>query len=94
MEYRQLTSSGIKVSVISFGGMRIPDISEKEAYNVVNKALDLGINYFETAYYYGDSEIKLGKSLGRKRKDIYLSTKNGYNKPMTGDEVKKVLKNN
>ncbi len=89
MEYRQLTSSGIKVSVISFGGMRIPDISEKEAYNVVNKALDLGINYFETAYYYGDSEIKLGKSLGRKRKDIYLSTKNGYNKPMTGDEVKK-----
>jgi hypothetical protein len=89
MEFRQLTKSGVKVSVISFGGMRIPDISEEQAYLVVNRALDLGINYFETAYGYGDSEIKIGKSLGKRRKEIYLSTKNGYNSPMTGDEVKK-----
>ena len=89
MEFRQLTKSKIMVSVISFGGMRLPDISEEEAYKVVNRALDLGINYFETAYWYGDSEIKIGKSLDKRRKNIYLSTKNGYNKSMTGDEVKK-----
>ena len=91
MEFRQLTKSGVKVSVISFGGMRIPDISEEQAYLVVNRVLDLGINYFETAFWYGDSEIKIGKSLGKRRKDIYLSTKHGYNSPMTGDEVKKGL---
>jgi len=89
MEYRQLTKSKVNVSVISFGGMRLPDISEEEAYKVVNRAIDLGINYFETAYHYGDSEIKIGKSLGKRREDIYLSTKIGYNKPMTGDELKK-----
>ncbi|MFH1075082.1 MAG: aldo/keto reductase [Candidatus Firestonebacteria bacterium] len=89
MEYRQLTKSGMKVSCISFGGMRLPEISEEQAYKVINKALDLGINYFETAYHYGDSEVKIGKSLGKRRKDIILSTKSAYNDPITGDELKR-----
>jgi len=89
MEYRQLTESGLKVSCISFGGMRLPEISEEEAYKVVNKAIDLGINYFETASGYGDSEIKIGKSLRKRRKDIILSTKSAYNDPITADELKR-----
>lgn len=93
MEYRQLTKSGINVSCISFGGMRIPRISEEEAYKVVNRALDLGINYFETASGYGDSEIKIGKSLGKRRKDIILSTKCAYDNPITADELKRNVEN-
>ena len=89
MEYRQLTESGLKVSCISFGGMRLPEITEEEAYKVINKAIDLGINYFETSSGYGDSEIKIGKSLGKRRKDIILSTKCAYGNPITGDELKK-----
>ncbi len=75
MEYRMLGKSGLKVSVISFGGMRIPNVSDEVAYKAVNRCIDLGINFFETAPGYGDSERKIGLSLGKRRKDIFLSTK-------------------
>ncbi|MEI6845442.1 MAG: aldo/keto reductase [Candidatus Firestonebacteria bacterium] len=91
MEYRQLTKSGLKVSCISFGGMRLPEISEEEAFKVVNKAIDLGINFFETASGYGDSELKIGKALGKRRKDIFLSSKNAYNDPITADDLKRQI---
>ena len=48
---------------------------EREAYTFINKALDLGINYFETARAYDDSEVYYGKALRERRKDIFLASK-------------------
>jgi len=54
---------------------------------VVHKALDLGINFFDTADVYGNrggSETLLGKTLGARRKDIFLATKFGLPMDDTG----------
>ena len=81
MEYRNLGNSGLQVSVVGLGcnnfGMRM-DPSATEI--VVNKAIDAGINLFDTADVYGGagkSEEFLGKALGAKRQDIVLATKFG-----------------
>ena len=70
------------VSLVGLGcnnfGMRI---EEDEAHAVVHKALDVGINFFDTAEMYGGggtSEEYLGRALGAQRKDIILGTKFGY----------------
>ena len=91
MEYRRLGKSNLNVSMIGFGGMRLPEISEEEACKVINKAIDLKINFFETAPGYGDSEAKIGKSLGKRRKEIYLSTKSNYGYAKTSDELQKFV---
>ncbi|MBO8138516.1 MAG: aldo/keto reductase [Desulfotomaculum sp.] len=75
MKYRQLGKSGIKVSVIGFGGIPIQRISYKEAEKVVNKALDMGINFFDTARGYTDSEAKLGQVLKKRRSESIIATK-------------------
>jgi aryl-alcohol dehydrogenase-like predicted oxidoreductase len=88
MQQRTLGRSGLKVSVIGLGcnnlGGRIDDAAAKE---VVAKALDVGINFFDTADHYGDqggSETLLGKLLGDRRKDIVLATKFGLQMDKTG----------
>jgi predicted aldo/keto reductase-like oxidoreductase len=55
--------------------MRFP--SEEAARELVNRAIDLGINYFETSNRYcgGQSEVWLGKALGERRKNVLVSTK-------------------
>ena len=80
MEYRNLGQSGLQVSVVGLGcnnfGMRI-DADASQA--VVDKAIDLGINLFDTADVYGGSKSEefLGKALGNRRHDIVLATKFG-----------------
>lgn len=75
MQYRIVPKSGVKLSCISFGGMRIPKVSEKQAVATVRKAIELGVNYLETAPGYGDSEVKIGKAIKGLRDKVYLSTK-------------------
>jgi aryl-alcohol dehydrogenase-like predicted oxidoreductase len=80
--YRRLGSSGLAVSTIGIGcnnfGRRIDD---KRAGDVVNTALDLGINLFDTADIYGDqahnSEEVLGAALGKRRDEAVIATKFG-----------------
>ncbi len=57
MEYRQLGSTGIKVSVISFGNWVNSNSQEAKQFTIdaVKKAWDLGINFFDTAELYGNS---------------------------------------
>ena len=81
MEYRNLGSSGLRVSLIGLGcnnfGMRL-DLEQTRA--VVDRAFDLGITLFDTADMYGGrggSETQLGKILGHRRKDIVLASKFG-----------------
>jgi hypothetical protein len=74
MEYRELGSTGLRVSRIGLGGFAFAITSQKDVSRSVDRALDLGINYFDTARLYG-SEGKIGKALEGKRNDIILSGK-------------------
>jgi predicted aldo/keto reductase-like oxidoreductase len=75
MEKRILGRTGWEVSVISFGGIKLPRARQKQCTEVLNRALDLGINFVDTADCYGDSEEKIGKALKGRRDEFYLATK-------------------
>ncbi len=71
-----------KLSRLAFGTMRLPlidgNIDEKQTFQMVDLALDSGVNYFDTAYPYhgGMSEVVVGKALKRHDRDsFYLATK-------------------
>jgi hypothetical protein len=51
------------------------DVSLDEVSQIVNRAIDLGINFIDTAPRYGKSEQGIGNALGARRKEIYLATK-------------------
>ena len=75
MEKRILGETGWSVSAISFGAIKLPRISLKECEILLNRALDEGINFLDTADCYGDSEEKIGRVLQGRRREFYLSTK-------------------
>ena len=75
MEKRIIGKTGWSVSAISFGAIKLPRISLKESEILLNRALDSGINYIDTADCYGDSEEKIGQALKNRRREFYLSTK-------------------
>src|SRR6185437_7137884 len=81
MEYRNMGSSGLQVTLAGLGcnnfGMRI---DAEQARAVVHRALDEGITLFDTADIYGGrgaSEEMLGKALGGRRQEIVLASKFG-----------------
>jgi predicted aldo/keto reductase-like oxidoreductase len=71
IRYRTLGKTGLKVSTVGFGCMITSDAS------VIEKAADLGVNYFDTArgYQGGNNERMVGAALKKRRKHIVLSTK-------------------
>ena len=73
LSFRTLGRTGLKVTTVGFGCMITSDAS------VIERAADLGINYFDTArsYQQGNNERMVGAALKRKRKDLVLSTKSG-----------------
>jgi predicted aldo/keto reductase-like oxidoreductase len=75
MEKRILGRTGWSVSAIGFGAIKLPRVGSKECDRLLNRALDLGINFVDTADCYGDSEEKIGQALKKRRKEFYLSTK-------------------
>lgn len=75
MIYRKLGSTGMMVSRVAFGGIPILLVSEKKAVKVLRRAFEMGMNFVDTHRGYGDSEIKIGKALGRVREQYYLCTK-------------------
>ncbi len=86
MNTRFLGRTGVRVSELCFGAMTfggkgywtgIGQVQQKEADELVNLAMDGGINFFDTADVYSEglSEQILGKALGSKRKDKVLATK-------------------
>lgn len=80
MEHRRLGRNGVWVSPLCLGTMNFGwHTSEKDSHALMDQALELGINFFDTADVYADgqSEIMLGKILGTKRKDVIVSTKVG-----------------
>ena len=100
MEYAQLGKSDLKVSKICLGCMSFGQITEKrqwvlnqeETDAMIKKALDLGINFFDTANTYGDgsSETFIGNSFKKfvkDRKDIIVATKVYFNEGKLSKEA-------
>jgi predicted aldo/keto reductase-like oxidoreductase len=77
MEYRILGKTGLKVSKLGFGGIPIRDVSEGQAVSVVNRALDLGVNFIHTSVTYGDSTSKIRGVLEERRDECILAAKVG-----------------
>lgn len=75
MQKRILGRTGWAVSVIGFGAIKLPRIGFKECERILNRSLDVGINFVDTADCYGDSEEKIGQALKKRRNEFYLSTK-------------------
>jgi hypothetical protein len=76
---RTLGRTGAKVSILAFGcGSRfLMYRDEDRALAILNRAIDLGIMYLDTAYAYGDgeSESRVGKVVASRRKEVWLATK-------------------
>jgi len=99
MRYRMLGKTGLKVSELSFGcaslgqsyaGRKAP--SRKDAIRLLRKAYDAGINFFDTAPSYGDSEEILGEALGDT--DAIFCTKYGSKFKSRLSRVDVLLKHN
>lgn len=77
MEKRKLGRTNFDASIIGLGGEGLlrGQGKEKETYVLINKALDLGINFCESASSYDRSEEYYGKALRERRKDIFLTSK-------------------
>src|ERR1035437_10123753 len=91
MLYRQLGKTEIELSILGFGCMRLPMIDNKpekidytKATQMLHYAIDQGVNYVDTAYFYhaaifgqrGESEPFVGEALsGGWRKKVHLATK-------------------
>ena len=63
------------VSYLGFGGIAIMDQTEDDSIRVVRQAIDAGINYFDTARCYKDSEQKIGKAIQARRDQVIIATK-------------------
>lgn len=86
MEYRDYIKGDTQVSTIGLGAWQLgvdagwTTLSEKEAIHLVHKALDLGVNFFDTAPVYGNgtSELRLGKAfVGKDRSKLVINSKFG-----------------
>jgi len=75
MQKKILGRTGWAVSVIGFGAIKLPRVGMKECGGLLNRALDAGINFIDTADCYGDSEEKIGQALKQRRQEFYLATK-------------------
>lgn len=77
MEKIRLGRTDLWVTKTSFGALPIQRISKEDAVALVRRAYDSGINYFDTANAYTDSEEKLGAALHDVRQNVIISTKSG-----------------
>lgn len=86
MEYKKLGETDLDISRIGFGcwaigGHGYGKVDDDESINAVQRALELGINFFDTAdvYGFGHSEEILSKGLGTERNKVIIATKFGVN---------------
>ena len=78
MKYRRMGRTGLKVSEICLGTMIFGDqVEEARSLKIIRKALDSGVNFFDTAdmYVEGKSEEIVGKALKGHRDSVVLATK-------------------
>ncbi|RLQ92609.1 aldo/keto reductase [Planomicrobium sp. Y74] len=88
MNMKNLGTSNLEVSEIALGCMSLPN-NLKEAQGIIDQALNVGINYFDTADLYGkgQNEEVVGQALGSRRQEIILATKVGNQWDPHSDQV-------
>ncbi len=93
MEYRRLGGTSLKLSVISFGGLPLFFRTQEEAINLINAAIDEGVNYidcdeggnqFVPKVVYQDTKDKLGRVLKTRRDEVKVGIKSMFAK---ADEI-------
>lgn len=72
-----LGKTGICVEKNAFGALPIQRISKEEAVKLLRKAYENGMQFFDTARWYTDSEIKVGEAFAGIRDKVYIATKTG-----------------
>ena len=79
MKFRTLGKTGLQVSEIGFGAAQIgnPALPNAQVEAALNRALDLGITFLDTAAMYGDSESRIGKFIAHRKDEFILATKCG-----------------
>jgi aryl-alcohol dehydrogenase-like predicted oxidoreductase len=77
MERRRLGRLGHESSVLIYGGAALSDVTQEVADASIDEALAAGINHFDTAAGYGDSELRFGAIMHQIRDRIFLATKTG-----------------
>jgi aryl-alcohol dehydrogenase-like predicted oxidoreductase len=88
MEKRQFGKTDMQISVLGFGGAEIgfEGASADTVWQLLNSALDAGLNVIDTAECYPGSEELIGQTVAGRRKEFYLFTKCGHpESPMKGD---------
>lgn len=100
MQYVSFGKTGLMVSRLGFGCMRFPkiekdgaaDFDTEESVRMLHRAMELGVNYFDTAPGYCDkkSEVIVGKALKGRRDKVYISTKNPIENA-SGDDYERRL---
>jgi aryl-alcohol dehydrogenase-like predicted oxidoreductase len=109
MHYRELGRTGYKVSEVSFGAWAIGGtwgpVDDSESLAALNKAIDLGVNFIDTADVYGDghSEQLIAQVLKSRREEVIVATKagrrldphvaDGYNAANLTSFIERSLKN-
>ncbi|HEY3493301.1 MAG TPA: aldo/keto reductase, partial [Polyangiaceae bacterium] len=93
MQYRALGRTGFEVSTVSFGAWAIGgtwgDVSDDESLRALHRALDLGVNFFDTADVYGmgRSEGLLGRLRRERKEPFVIATKAGRGGPSHSADV-------
>jgi hypothetical protein len=88
MEQRKFGKTDMEFSVLGFGGAEIgynPEQTQKDVDDLLNSALDAGLNVIDTAASYKNSEELIGTAVGGRRKDFYLLTKCGSRSDFVSD---------
>ena len=77
MQRRELGGTGESVPILGLGGEGVLRTHgrEREAYDLINRAIDLGIGYFDSAKAYAGSESYYGLALRERRSDVFLTSK-------------------
>jgi aryl-alcohol dehydrogenase-like predicted oxidoreductase len=93
LQQREYGQTGVKLSIIGFGGIVVKDAEQQHANRIVADAFEKGVNYFDVAPSYGDAELKLGPALEPYRKNVFLACKTGQRKREgAAEEFKESLK--
>ncbi len=67
--------TGIRLSIIGFGGYMLNSMEQAQVNRLVGEAVERGVNYFDVAPTYGDAEQRLGPALQPYRKNVFLACK-------------------
>ena len=77
----RLGKSELMVSRVGFGGIPITRVSSQEAEDCIRSAIDLGVNFIDTATGYHDSEEKIGRAIKGRRENLVIATKSPASTP-------------